>query len=296
MTELVVLSGKGGTGKTTVVGSLAVLAVDKLVADCDVDAANLHLLMSPRIEEAEPYEGAELAEIDPRKCTGCGTCARACRFTAIGCSEGTYHVVPLSCEGCGVCAHVCPAGAVTMAARLSGHVYVSSTPYGTLVHGELRPGEEATGKLVAQVKRRAREQAIREGQELVLVDGAPGIGCPVIASLSGSAAALVVTEPSRSALHDLERVVALVRHFGARVFLAMNKADVEVSAARETRMWAEAEGLPLLGWIPYDEDVTRAQVAGRPLVEYSSGGAARAVRDLWWRLDEELLQKAKDGR
>ncbi len=295
MIELVVISGKGGTGKTTVVGSLAALAVNKLTADCDVDAANLNLLMRNQVQDIERYEGSELAVIDPLKCTDCAICQEACRFRAIARVNETWAVDPLSCEGCGVCAYVCPAGAVTLTPRLSGHVYVSSTPYDTLVHGELRPGEEATGKLVAQVKRRARERAASEGRKLLLVDGAPGIGCTVIASLAGATAVLVVTEPSLSALHDLERAVALARHFGQQIYLAMNKADLETTAAQETRRWAAEQRLPLLGWIPYDEEVTRAQVAGCPLVTCSHGPAARALRSLWRRLERDLIFAAKDG-
>ncbi len=290
--ELVVVSGKGGTGKTTVVGSLAALAEDKLTADCDVDAANLNLVMGNKLQYTERYEGSELAAIDPTKCTGCGMCQRACRFSAISRLNGSWGVDPLSCEGCGVCAYVCPAGAVTLSPRVSGHVFISSTPYGTLVHGELRPGEEATGKLVAQVKRRARERAACEGRGFLLVDGAPGIGCPVIASLAGATAVLVVTEPSLSALHDLERAVALARHFGQEIYLAMNKADLEATAARRTQRWAAEQKLPLVGWIPYDEEVTRAQVKGSPLVTCSDGPAARALTGLWRRLENGVM---KDG-
>ncbi|MFO8034677.1 MAG: ATP-binding protein [Candidatus Bipolaricaulota bacterium] len=286
MNELVVISGKGGTGKTTVVGSLAALAGDKLTADCDVDAANLNLLMGNQVQDTERYEGSELAVIDQSECTGCGMCREACRFRAILHVNGSFGVDPLSCEGCGVCAYVCPAGAVTLNPRLSGHVYVSRTPYGTLVHGELRPGEEATGKLVAQVKQRARQRAASEGRRLLLVDGAPGIGCPVIASLAGATAVLVVTEPSVSALHDLERAVALARHFGAQIYLAMNKADLERAAARKTQRWAAEQKLPLVGWIPYDEEATRAQVDGCPLVTCSDGPAARALLGLWKRLQK----------
>ncbi len=295
MIELVVISGKGGTGKTTVVGSLAALAKDKLTADCDVDAANLHLLMDAQLQDTERYHGSELALIDEATCTGCGICQQACRFRAISHVNGSWSVDPLSCEGCGVCAYVCPAKAVTLTPRLSGHVYVSSTAYGTLVHGELRPGEEATGKLVAQVKRRARERAASEGRSILLVDGAPGVGCPVIASLAGATAVLVVTEPSLSALHDLERVVALARYFGLQIYWAMNKADLERAVARRMHRWAAEQGLPLVGWIPYDEEVTRAQVDGSPLVACSNGPAARALRNLWRHL-EHGLTCAAEGR
>lgn len=288
MTELVVISGKGGTGKTTVVGALAALARDKVIADCDVDAADLHLILRPRVEKTIGYEGSELAVIDQGLCTGCGECLRVCRFDAVSVEDGRYSVDPLSCEGCGACQHACPVGAVAMKPRLSGWVYVSRTPYGTLVHGELRPGEETSGKLVTQVKMRARELERLEGAKLLLVDGSPGIGCPVIASLSGAHAALVVTEPSRSALHDLARVVEVARHFRARPFLAINKADLSPALTREVEAYARDAGLVLLGRIPYDEGVVRAQVAGRTVVEDGDGPAARALRSLWEKLAAEL--------
>jgi len=288
MTELVVISGKGGTGKTTVVGAIAALARDKVVADCDVDAADLHLLLRPKVEKTIVYEGSELAEIDAGLCTGCGECRKACRFDAILEEGGKFRVDPLSCEGCGACVHACPVGAMELRPRLSGWIHVSRTPYGTLVHGELRPGEETSGKLVTQVKMRARELARLEGAKTLLVDGAPGIGCPVIASLSGAHVALVVTEPSLSALHDLERVVEVARHFRAKIYLAINKADLSPELTTQIEGYAEKEGLPVLGRIPYDEGVVRAQVAGRPAVEDGDSPAARGLRALWERLAEKL--------
>lgn len=291
MTEVVVVSGKGGTGKTTVVGALAALARDKVLADCDVSAANLHLLLQPEIEERLPYEGSELARIDEKKCLRCGRCAASCRFAAIFSENGTYHVDPLSCEGCGVCLHVCPVGAVTLKPRLSGWIYVSRTDYGPLVHGELLPGEEATGKLVTQVKMRARALGKDAGAKMLLVDGAPGIGCPVIASLSGAHAVLLVSEPSLSALQDLGRVVQLARHFRARLFLVINKADLVPGLTEQIKRFAEEEGIALLGCIPYDEGVVRAQVVGRPVVEVSQGPAARALYALWEKLRAELGER-----
>ncbi|MGD9840911.1 MAG: 4Fe-4S binding protein, partial [Candidatus Bipolaricaulis sp.] len=215
MTELVVISGKGGTGKTTVVAALAALAQDVVIADCDVDAADLHLLLKPEVLENIPYEGSEKAGIDERLCTSCGMCLATCRFDAVIPTDECFRIDPLSCEGCGACAFVCPAGAIQLKRQLSGWIHVSRSRFGPFVHGELRPGEEASGKLVTQVKMRARELARQEQATLLIVDGAPGIGCPVIASLSGAHGALVVTEPSRSALHDLERVVEVARQFRA---------------------------------------------------------------------------------
>ncbi len=288
MKELVVISGKGGTGKTTVVGAFAALAQGKVIADCDVDAADLHLILKPQVEKTIAYEGSELATVDAGLCTGCGECRKACRFDAVLEEGGKFRVDPLSCEGCGACAHACPVGAIELKPRLSGWIYVSRTPYGTLVHGELRPGEETSGKLVAQVKMRARELARLEGARLLIIDGSPGIGCPVIASLSGAHAALVVTEPSMSALHDLARVVEVARHFRTRVFLAINKADLSPEFSERIESYAKEEGLSMLGRIPYDEGVVWAQVAGRPAVEDGASPAAAALRTLWERVAEHL--------
>ena len=288
MTELVVISGKGGTGKTTVVGSFAALAEGAVVADCDVDAADLHILLGGEVVEKLPYHGSEAAVIDGEKCIACGACAQVCRFDAVRTEGGIYAVDPLSCEGCGACAYVCPVGAISMEERRSGWIYVSRTPYGTLVHGELLPGEENSGKLVTQVKMRARDIARKEGASLLLIDGSPGIGCPVIASLSGAHAALIVAEPSLSALHDLSRVAGVARHFRSRLFLVLNKADLSPKLAEEIREAAGREGMEYLGEIPYDERVTAAQLAGRPVAIDSHGPASRALRELWEKLRAAL--------
>ncbi|MGB9757778.1 MAG: ATP-binding protein [Candidatus Bipolaricaulaceae bacterium] len=292
MTELVVISGKGGTGKTTVAGSLVALAKGAVAADCDVDAANLHLILRGEPLERVPYRGSEEALIDQEKCVSCGACRRVCRFDAVLVVGNRYEIDPLSCEGCGACAHVCPAGAIRMEERQSGWIYVSRTPYGILVHGELLPGEENSGKLVTQVKMRARMIAGKEGAALLIVDGSPGIGCPVIASLSGAHAALIVAEPSRAALHDLLRVAGVARHFRAKLFLVLNKADLSPKLAREVGEAAAQEGMVCLGEIPYDEGVTWAQLRGLPVVE-THGPAATAIREIWEKLRKGLYGEGR---
>ncbi len=288
MTELVVISGKGGTGKTTLVGSFAVLAKDKVVADCDVDAADLHLILHPEVQKTIPYEGSEVAVIDKGLCTGCGICRENCRFDAITEEDGVFRVDPLSCEGCGVCAHLCPVKAIELKSRLSGWIYISSSPYGTMVHAELQPGEETSGKLVTQVKLRARELARLEGARLLLIDGSPGIGCPVIASVSGAHAVLIVAEPTLSGLHDVERVVEMARHFRSRIFLVVNKYDLNPEITDRIESYAEENGIWFLGRIPYDDTVGRAIAQGRPLVELGPSPAARAVHGIWERLSGAL--------
>ncbi|MEW6217097.1 MAG: ATP-binding protein [Candidatus Bipolaricaulota bacterium] len=294
MIEVVVISGKGGTGKTTVVASLAALARNAVLADCDVDAPDLHLLLKPEVLENIPYAGSEKAEIDPRRCTGCGACVPACRFDAVEKTSNGFRSDPLSCEGCGACAFVCPAGAIQLKRHLSGWIHVSRSRYGPFVYGELRPGEEASGKLVTQVKMRAREIGRRESADLLLVDGAPGIGCPVIASLSGAHVALVVTEPSRSALHDLERVVAVARQFRAQPFLAINKADLAPDLTRTIESHAHHEGIPLLARIPYDEGVVEAMANGAPIVTYGDGPAVEALKLLWANFSARFPPKAAE--
>ncbi|HEU67832.1 MAG TPA: 4Fe-4S dicluster domain-containing protein [Candidatus Acetothermia bacterium] len=295
MTELVVVSGKGGTGKTTLVASLAALARDAVIADCDVDAPDLHLLLRPETTDRSPYQGSEKAGIDPNLCTRCGACASACRFGAVERAGEAFRIDSLSCEGCGACAFVCPAGAIAMQRQLSGWIQVSRCRYGVFVHGELRPGEEASGKLVTQVKMRARELARAEAARLLIVDGAPGIGCPVIASLSGAHVALIVTEPSRSALHDLKRVAAVARQFRAKPLVAINKADLAPDLADEIAAHAQSEGIPILARIPYDEEVVAALVAGRPLIEDGGGPAAEAIRLLWERLTAAIGLKTSSA-
>jgi len=284
MKEVVVLSGKGGTGKTSIVGSFAAIAQSKVLADCDVDAADLYLLLSPQVREEHEFWSGQTASIDSEKCTECGLCQEVCRFEAIS----DYVVDPISCEGCGFCFQVCPVSAVTMPESLSGRWFISATKYGPLVHARLGVAQENSGKLVALVKQNARNIARREGLGCIIVDGPPGIGCPAISSLSGAKLALLVTEPTLSGMHDLDRVIELCRHFGVPPLVCINKWDVNEENSRRIEAYCGERKVELVSRIPFDNVVTEALVGGLPVVEFSTGGVSREIENLWKRVAEAL--------
>jgi MinD superfamily P-loop ATPase len=287
MKEILVLSGKGGTGKTTLIGSLAALVRHKVLADCDVDAADLHLLLSPRVRERHEFWSGVRASVDSELCNACGTCMEICQFNAIEISGGDgASIDPLSCEGCGVCAHFCPEKAISLHDKLCGAWFLSDTAYGPMVHAALDIGEENSGKLVSLVKRNARELAEREDAQWILVDGPPGIGCPVIASLSGADLVLVVTEPTSSGLHDLVRVLDLAEHFKLPACVCINKWDLSRDLADRIEQSCSMRGIPLLGRIPFDPAAITSLVAGKPIVDYDNGPAAASIRQLWQALEE----------
>jgi MinD superfamily P-loop ATPase len=277
MREIVVLSGKGGTGKTVVAASLAALADNKVLCDCDVDAANLHLLLQPKVSETHEFWGQKVAAIDQQACTSCGLCLDVCRFDAIQ----EFQVDPLSCEGCGFCLHVCPEQAVTMVDALAGHWYVSDTRYGPLVHARLDAGQENSGKLVTAVRQKARAIAKEEGSDYILSDGPPGIGCPVISSLSGASLALIVSEPSLSAIHDLERVLAVCRHFGVKALVCINKYDLHEGNSRHIEDYCRQAGIDVGAKIPFDTMVSDAIAQGVPVVEFDDGVVSQQMEELW---------------
>jgi MinD superfamily P-loop ATPase len=289
MQEIVVLSGKGGTGKTVVTASFAALSRSKVLCDCDVDAADLHLLLRPTVVETHAFRGRPLADIDPDKCSRCGLCVDVCRFEAIR----DFRVDPFACEGCRLCHEVCREEAVTLRENLAGHWYVSDTRYGPLVHARLCPGKENSGELVAAVRGRARKIAREQDAQYILSDGPPGIGCPVISSLSNASLALIVTEPSLSGIHDLERVLAVCRHFRVTPLVCINKHDLDEDATH--RVWGHCQqtAVEVAATIPFDPLVTKAVVQGVPLVEYSDGPAARAVAQLWQDVLEALSKERR---
>jgi len=287
MREIVIISGKGGTGKTSVTAALAHLASQDggaMLCDLDVDAPDLHLLLDPDRAETHDFRSGFEAVIDQDACTACGLCAELCRFGAVKTADGAYHVDPLRCEGCRVCVQFCPAGAVDFREKLCGRWHASSTRFGPLVHALLFPGEENSGRLVALLKKEARERAAARGLGLMLCDGAPGIGCPVIASLSGASQAVIVTEPTPSGRHDLLRVAELCRHFGIATGVVVNKFDLSLENSVEIERCCRERDLTLLGLLPHDEVVVRAMLARKSVTELPASPFSEALRGVWQRL------------
>ncbi len=281
MKQITVISGKGGTGKTSLTGSFAALAKDAVFADCDVDASNLHLLLRPDIMETIEFKGLKLAHISSDDCIQCGLCVKKCRFDAID-YQGSYRVNPLHCEGCGVCIQVCPTKAIVFKERVCGHAYVSETRFGPMVHARLIPGMENSGKLVSLVRQTSQQIAEKRGKQLVLVDGPPGIGCPAIASLSGVDASIVVVEPTLSGIHDLKRALQLLNHFKIMPLVCINKCDINPQNTGEIREFCNESSIDLIGVIPFDGVVTEAMVAGSTVVEYAPDSlAGREIIKSW---------------
>ncbi len=282
--ELVVISGKGGTGKTSVAASLAALAERPVLADCDVDAADLHLLLAPTHRARHEFFAGREAVIRQADCTRCGECERLCRFQAIRRQDGEFSVDPAACEGCGVCVRFCPDKAIDFPERRCGEWMVSETRFGPVVHARLNAAAENSGKLVTVVRQEARRLAELEHRPWVIVDGPPGIGCPVIASVGGATLVLVVTEPTVSGEHDLKRVLALTRHFGVEAAVCVNKWDINPEMAGKIEALARQEGARLAGRIAYDPTVTRAQLQERTVMETASP-AAEDIRKIWRALN-----------
>ena len=288
MKEVVVLSGKGGTGKTSIVGAFAALAKHKVLSDCDVDAADLHLLLAPTPVEEHEFWSGQVAVIDPGLCTQCGLCEEACRFDAIH----DFTVARVGCEGCGLCARVCPAGAIRMKDNLAGHWFVSETRFGPLVHARLGIAQENSGKLVHLVRRKAKETAELAGVDITINDGPPGIGCAVISSLSGASLACIVTEPSVSGIHDMERVLQVCRHFGVPALVCVNKYDINEEGTRRVEQYCAEQGIDVVAKIPFDTRVTEAQVQGVSIVEYTDDMRLVAPVEKSWNAVSARLDAA----
>jgi len=276
--QLTVVSGKGGTGKTTLVAAFASLAENAVMADCDVDAPDLHLILNPTIKEEMEFTGLKLAHKNPEKCTECGLCQEHCRFEAI---DQDFNIIDQRCEGCGVCVFVCPEEAIELRDRVSGVAYISDTRFGPMSHAKLGAGEEASGKLVALVRNNARIMAEREGRDLIIIDGPPGIGCPLISSLAGTDLALVIAEPTVSGVHDLGRIVEVTEHFDVGAAVCVNKSDLSDAKTKEIEAYCEKKGLPLVGRLSYDNVTTKAMIEKKSVIEFSDGRFSKEVREVW---------------
>jgi len=320
MKQLVILSGKGGTGKTSVTAAFAHLAAQNhfanrtILADADVDAANLELVLQPRLLEQQDFKGGKVAVIDQDTCASCGDCEVVCRFDAIhphplpfsqgekgappspdgrGAGGEGYYVDPIACDGCAACVYQCPSQSISMREQIAGKFYFSESRYGPLYHANLFPGQENSGKLVTLVKQRARLQALDENRELVIVDGPPGIGCPVISAVSGASLALIVAEPTVAGVHDMRRILQTVQHFGVRALVCVNKADVYPAGAEEIESFCRENGIETVGRIPFDLTVARAMVAGEAVTAFQpEAPASVAIRQVW----ERVVQSLMDGK
>lgn len=286
MKQFVILSGKGGTGKTSIAASFAHLAhsdsVLAVLADADVDAANLELVLSPHVLEQHEFMGGNVAWIDPEKCEGCGLCEQVCRFDAIALKEGNYQVDPIACDGCAACVHQCPTHAIKMEPQLAGHWFRSDSRYGPLFHAALRPAQENSGKLVTLVKQQARLLAMDEQYPLIIVDGPPGIGCPVISAVSGANMALVIAEPTVSGVHDMERALEMTLHFHVPAVVCINKADIFLDGAAHIEEYCQKQNIEVVGRIPFDSTVTEAMVRGEPVTAFRpKSPASISIKQLW---------------
>jgi MinD superfamily P-loop ATPase len=283
MKELVVISGKGGTGKTSIVAAFAALAKNAVLADCDVDAADLHLVLEPDIKQTHDFSGGRRASILTEKCTGCGRCEEVCNFDAVNknAADKTYTIDPVSCEGCKVCVEFCPANAIEFKDAVNGRWFISDTRFGPMVHAKLGIAEENSGKLVTLIRKQAKRIAAEQNKNLIIADGSPGIGCPVIASITGADLALIVTEPTLSGQHDLDRVVELTGHFRIPTAVCINKYDINPQITEAIEKSAGEKNVRVTGKIAYDVAVTKAQIAAKTIVEYSSDGLKDQIVSLW---------------
>lgn len=285
MKEFTIISGKGGTGKTTITASFAALAKNAVLVDCDVDAADLHLILKPEILETKQFSGMNIAKKIEDKCIECGICRESCRFNAI---DEDFNIILHNCDGCGVCEYVCPQDAIEMVERDSGQSYISNTRFGPMAHAKLNIAEEASGKLVAVVRQDAKKLAEKYKKDLILIDGPPGIGCPVIASISGVNLVLIVTEPTLSAIHDMERILSLAEFFKIKAVVCINKCDINNENTKKIEDYCQKENLEIIGKLPYDNITTKAMIEGKSVVEYSKGDFSKELQNMWKKIEVML--------
>ncbi len=287
MKQFTVISGKGGTGKTTVTAAFASLAENAILADCDVDAPDLHLLLKPTIHKKIPFYGLKLAKMDEDKCTSCGLCREHCIFRAI---SSDFEIINDRCEGCGVCEYVCPTSAIELVERISGYAYISNMRFGPMVHAVLNTAEEASGMLVSMVRNNARDLAEKNKAETVIIDGPPGTGCSVIASIVGVDLVLIVTEPTLSGISDMKRVLAVTEHFDIPAVVCVNKYDINVENADDIVSYCKTMGIDVIGKLPYDDVATHSMIAEKTVNEYSDGELAKGISEIWKILNKRLKE------
>jgi len=278
MKELTIISGKGGTGKTSITAAFASLSKDAILADCDVDAADLHLILKPNIKKTIDFCGLNMAKIDKEKCIDCKKCYESCRFDAI---DEDINIIYEACEGCGVCEYVCPVDAISMIKRDSGFSYISETRFGPMAHAMLKTAEEASGKLVTVVRNNAKSLAESKNKNFIIIDGPPGIGCPVIAAITGVDLVLIVTEPTLSAIHDLERIYGVAKHFDIPAVVCINKYDVNKDNSKKIEEYCKKINIEVVGKIPYDTIITDAMVNEKSVIEYSNGRVSKSIIAMW---------------
>jgi MinD superfamily P-loop ATPase len=286
MKQLTVISGKGGTGKTSVTAAFASLAKNAVLADADVDAADLHLILNPEIKKTMGFHGLPIASITSEKCIGCKKCYEACQFQAI---DENIHLNKDLCEGCGVCAFVCPVDAISLVERESGFAYLSETRFGPFSHAVLKTAEEASGKLVTVVRENAKTIAKEKHKELIIIDGPPGIGCPVISSITGVDLVLIVTEPTLSAIHDLERVLGVADHFHIPAVVCINKYDINTDNTENIKQFCKTKGVEVVGTLPYDTVMTDAMINEKTIVEFSGGALTERIIEMWSSIERRML-------
>ena len=286
MKEITVISGKGGTGKTTVTAALATAGKNLVLCDGDVDAADLHLILQPKIKESHIFEGAWLATIDQNECANCGICEEYCRFDAISSNGiGAYTIDPFKCEGCRLCERICPSKAIQSEKSTNNSWFISETRAGIMTHATMGPGEENSGKLVSQVRKRAREIAKENKADVMLTDGPPGTGCAAISSITGTDAVLLVIESSMSSLHDASRMVELIAQFGIPVYAFINKFDIHQEVSNKIEAYLSEKSIPLLGKLPFDEVVVQAMIAGQSVPEYAPDSEiSKTIQAAWKQL------------
>ncbi len=287
MKQIAIVSGKGGTGKTVIAASFAFLAAKGVIVDCDVDAANLYILLHPEKESKTEFKGSKVAKIDDTKCAKCGICESVCRFDAISQTV----VDPIACEGCEVCFHACPENAIAMKEKVDGEWYVSRTKYGPFVHAQLGAGRPNSGKLVSLIKQIAMKIVLNGDYNHIIIDGPPGMGCPVISALSGVDIALIVTEPSLSGLHDMERVIQVANHFQVKSAICINKFDLNVKMSQKIERYSSEKRIPILGKIPFDRVVQESVAQCVPVVEFENNGVSMGIKNVWSNLLNLLSTK-----